>query len=85
MNYLPDILRNKLAGHVRAYTARALRALLQELPVSIVAHTVIFGGYDNLVARWGAAGSALRSVLQSLEHTPLRTVGLSHFLVLEKN
>ena len=84
VNYLPDVLRNKLAGHVRAYTARALRALLHELPVTIVTHTVIFGGYDNLVARWGTAGAALRSVLQSLEHTPLRAIGLSHFMVLEK-
>ncbi len=84
VNYLPDGLRNKLAGHVRAYTARALRALQLQLPVTVVAHTLIFGGYDNLVARWGAAGSALRSALQALEHTPLRAFGLSHFMVLKK-
>ena len=84
VNYLPDVLRNKLAGHVRAYTARALRALQLQLPVTVVAHTLIFGGYDNLVARWGTAGSALRSALQALEHTPLRAFGLSHFMVLKK-
>ena len=63
----------------------ALQALPLQLPVTVVAHTLIFGGYDNLVARWGAAGSALRSALQALEHTPLRAFGLSHFMVLKKN
>jgi hypothetical protein len=45
---------------------------------------VIFGAYDNLVARFGAIGRLLRSVLQSLETTPLRVLGLSHYWVVEK-
>ena len=52
--------------------------------VRILSHTVIYGGYDNVVARWGTAGYWLRSFLQSLEHTPLRWLGLSHFMVVEK-
>jgi hypothetical protein len=45
---------------------------------------VIFGAYDNLIARFGVLGRILRSVLQFLERTPLRVLGLSHFWVLEK-
>jgi len=84
INYLPDFLRNKLAPHVRAYTAHGLRRLLDGLPVKIVTHTRIFGAYDNLIARFGAAGKILRAALQFLERTPLKVFGLSHFLVIEK-
>ncbi len=84
INYLPDFLRNRLAPHVRAYTRHGLRRLLDGLPVKVVQHTRIFGAYDNLIARFGAAGRILRSVLQALERTPLRVFGLSHFLVIEK-
>jgi SAM-dependent methyltransferase len=84
VNYLPDPLRNQLAPHVRAYTGRGLRKLFDGLPVRIVAHTRIFGGYDNLVARFGAAGRALRWAAQALERTPLNLLGLSHLLIVEK-
>jgi SAM-dependent methyltransferase len=84
INYLPDALRNRLAPHVRAYTRRGLRRLLDELPIRIVHHTRIFGAYDNLIARFGVAGRALRAVLQVLERTPLRLFGLSHLLIVEK-
>lgn len=84
VNYLPDPLRHRLAPHVRAYTARGLRRLFDGLPVTIVTHTRIFGGYDNLVARLGPAGRLLRAVLQRLEKTPLRFFGLSHFIVAER-
>lgn len=84
VNYLPDSLRNKLAPHVRAYTARGLRQLFAGLPVRIVTHTRIFGGYDNLIARFGALGKLIRGALFSVERTPLNAAGLSHFLVAEK-
>lgn len=84
VNYLPDPLRNKLAPHVRAYTRRGLRKLFDSLPVKIVHHSIIFGGYDNIIARLGAAGKLIRAILYLLENTPLRILGLSHFLVVEK-
>jgi hypothetical protein len=49
-----------------------------------IQRAVIFGAYDNLIARWPVPGRVLRRVLQALEHTPLRRFGLSHFWVLEK-
>lgn len=84
INYLPDPLRNRLAPHVRAYTARGLRARLAGLPVRVVHHTQIFPGYDNVVRRRPALGRLLRAVTYALEATPLRAIGLSHLLVVEK-
>jgi SAM-dependent methyltransferase len=84
VNYLPNALRNKLAPHVRAYTGRGLRRLFAGLPVRIVAHRRIFGGYDNLVRRLGGAGRFIRWGLQAAEATPLSVLGLSHFMVVEK-
>ena len=84
INYLPNIWRNKLAPHVRAYTRADLRRLLDGLPLRVVHHTRIFGAYDNIIARFGGAGRTLRAVLQAAERTPLRVFGLSHLLVIEK-
>lgn len=84
VNYLPDALRNRLAPHVRAYTGRGLRRLLAGLPLRVVSHTRIFGGYDNLVYRFGALGRLIRAVLHAAERTPFNVLGLSHWLVAEK-
>lgn len=84
VNYLPRPLRNRLAPHVRVYTRRDLERLFVGLPVRFEVRRVIFGAYDNVIARWPAAGKALRSVLQWLEKTPLNALGLSHYWVVEK-
>ncbi|MBN1200894.1 MAG: class I SAM-dependent methyltransferase [Anaerolineae bacterium] len=84
INYLPDRWRNRLAPHVRTYTTRQLQRLFDGLPVTIVHHTRIFGGYDNIVHRFPRIGRWLRSVLYVLERTPFRVFGLSHLLVVEK-
>ena len=84
INYLPRRIRNRLAPHVRVYTKRDLARLFEGLPVEIVEVTVIFGAYDNVIARWPRLGRALRSILQKLEKTPLRALGLSHLWVVEK-
>lgn len=84
INYLPDMLRDRLAPHVRAYTARGLRRLFADTPTRVVTHYRIYGGYDNIIARLGARGRILRDTLYRLEGTPLDTFGLSHLLVVEK-
>jgi len=84
VNYLPDSLRNRLAPHVRAYTAGALRGLFTGLPVRELHYGRIFGGYDNIARRSPRLGGALRRALYAAEGTPLAVIGLSHFLVLEK-
>jgi SAM-dependent methyltransferase len=85
VNYLPRRLRNRLAPHVRVYSKGDLFRLFAGLPVHTVERTVIFGAYDNIIARRPRLGQVLRSLLQALESTPLRALGLSHFWVIEKN
>ena len=84
VNYLPRAWRNKLAPHVRVYSRNDMQKLFDGLPVKFIERTVIFGAYDNIIARFGALGKFLRSVLQFLETTPLKGFGLSHFWVVEK-
>jgi SAM-dependent methyltransferase len=84
VNYLPRRVRDRLAPHVRVYSSRDLDALFRELPVRLVSRTIIFGAYDNIIYRFPRIGKILRGVLQFLERTPLRSLGLSHFRVLEK-
>ena len=84
VNYLPRRLRDRLAPHVRIYTAGDVRRLFAGLPVRTVEHTILFGAYDNIIARRPRLGKLLRVLLQFLERTPLRCFGLSHFWVLEK-
>jgi SAM-dependent methyltransferase len=84
INYLPNALRNRLAPHVRAYTAPGLRSLFDGLPVRFVHHTQVYPGFDNVVHRWPTLGKLLRKVLYAMEETPLRAFGISHFLVVER-
>lgn len=84
VNYLPKGLRDKLAPHVRVYTAGDLERLFANLPVKVVQKRVIFGAYDNIIARWPSGGRVLRKLLQALEGTPLKVFGLSHFWVVER-
>lgn len=84
VNYLPDFLRNRLAPHVRTYTKGGLLSLFQPLPLRIVHHERIFGGYDNIAYRWPSAGRWIKKALYTAETTPFAAFGISHLLVLEK-
>jgi SAM-dependent methyltransferase len=84
VNYLPRRWRDRLAPHVRVYSRRDLGKLFSGLPVRVIERKIVFGAYDNLIARFGVWGRRLRLVLQFLEKTPLEIFGLSHFWVVEK-
>lgn len=84
INYLPRFLRNKLAPHVRAYTAKDLRRLFKGLPVQFVVFTQIYPGFDKIFAKISFLGSFLRRLFYRLEMTPLKIFGLSHFIIVEK-
>jgi hypothetical protein len=84
VNYLPRKWRDRLAPHVKVYSRRDLAELFEGLPVNFIEQTVIFGAYDNIIARFGAFGKVLRGILQFLEKTPMKGLGLSHFWVVEK-
>jgi SAM-dependent methyltransferase len=85
VNYLPNALRDRLAPHVRAYTKGQLFRLIEDLPVFVIHHGRIFGGYDNIEARWLGFGRTLKKALYAAEKTPAAVLGLSHLLVLEKH
>jgi SAM-dependent methyltransferase len=84
VNYLPKSVRNRLAPHVRVYSTHDLIRLLHGLPFRVLHRTIIFGAYDNIISRWPAIGRILRAILHTLERTPFRVFGLSHFWVLER-
>ncbi|GAB4469382.1 MAG: hypothetical protein Kow0088_01280 [Anaerolineales bacterium] len=84
VNYLPRRWRDRLAPHVRVYTRHDLEKLISGLPLHVVSATVIFGAYDNIIARYPKIGKMVRFILQGLEKTPFRGFGLSHFWVLER-
>jgi SAM-dependent methyltransferase len=84
INYLPRRIRDNLVPHVRVYSRWDLERIFENLPVQILERRVIFGAYDNIIAKWPRAGRGIRKVLQKLEHTPLRVFGLSHFWVIER-
>lgn len=84
VNYLPRKWRDKLAPHVRVYSRHDLQKLFDGLPVKFIERTIIFGAYDNIIARTGIFGKTLRAVLQFLEKTPLKVLGISHLWVVEK-
>lgn len=84
VNYLPRGWRDRLAPHVRVYSSADLENLFSKLEVRIIEKRILFGAYDNLIHRFGTFGRGLRACLQSLEKTPFRVFGLSHFWVLEK-
>lgn len=84
VNWLPRGLRDRLAPHVRVYSPAGLTSLFSGLPVLFTTRTIIFGAYDNIIARLPGAGKLLRWFLQALERTPFKIFGLSLFWVVEK-
>jgi SAM-dependent methyltransferase len=84
VNYLPRCWRDRLAPHVRVYSRRDLEKLFTGLPVRFIRKEIVFGAYDNIIHRRPILGKFIRSVMQSLEKTPLKIFGLSHFWVVEK-
>jgi SAM-dependent methyltransferase len=84
VNYLPPRWRDRLAPHVRVYSRNDLASLFAGLPLRIFEKRMIFGAYDNIIARYPKLGRSLRWLLQALENTPLRFFGLSHYWVMER-
>lgn len=83
INWTPNPIRNRFCPHARVYTAPEIKALFRGLEVRFVAITHIFPGLDNWAAR-GWLGRILRDTAHTLERTPLRVFGISHFVVAQK-
>lgn len=84
VNYLPDPLRDRVCPHVRVYTARSIASLFEGLPVKRLVSTHIYPGFDNIVATRRVVGRFLQRATDTLEKTPLRAFGISHFVVAQR-
>lgn len=84
INYLPRIWRNRLAPHVRTYDAPAVHRLYRGLPVHIEHWTQIWPGFDALGTAYPGLNMLAKSLRHTCEHSRLRIIGLSHFLVLRR-
>jgi SAM-dependent methyltransferase len=84
VGYLPNVLRSKLAPHVRAYTHGGIERLLDRGTAEVVLHRYVYPGFDNFAARSKLVGGTLRRIFYFLERTWLQRLGLSHFLVIRK-
>ncbi len=84
VNYLPDPLRDYFCPHVRVYTARGIKRLFQGFQVRFVTSTHIYPGFDNIAATRPALGTFLQRATDLLESTPLRALGISHFVVAQR-
>jgi len=84
IGWLSDAWRNKFAPHVRAYRASDIRQLFEGMDGALVEQTQIYPGYDKLARHHTLIAGLFRRLTYSLEQTPLRLFGLSHFAVWEK-
>lgn len=84
INWLPGALRSRLVPHARAYTKGGIRRTYKGLDADVIEETYVYPGFDNIIARHKRLGGVLRAALYRAEQTPLRTFGLSHFVVLRK-
>ncbi len=84
VNWLPGPIRDRLVPHARAYRHGDWRRLVEGLPLRIIDHTYVYPGFDNIEARLGIVGRAVRGLCHRLETTPLRRFGLSHLVVLRR-
>jgi ubiquinone/menaquinone biosynthesis C-methylase UbiE len=85
VGYLPDVVRDKLVPHARAYTKHGLRRIYRRAGLRARLHSYVFPGFDHVIARRKLVGRALRWLVYPLENGPLRIFGLSHFVVLVKD
>lgn len=84
INYTPDAIRNAFCHHVRIYTQRGIRRLFATLPVDLVVCSHILPGLDNIAGRHRTIGRWLHAAVDLVERTPLRSFGISHFVVARK-
>ncbi len=86
VNWLPNILRNRLVPHARAYTARGLERVCAASGLRIVDHSYVYPGFDNIAARVPLVAGLLRAGCYRAEDSAsLRRFGLSHLLVLQRD
>lgn len=82
--WLPTFIFKKFAPHVRNYSWRELRNKLKNAGFEVEYHTRIFPGFDKMERKFGYPGKILKKIIHSLEKTPLKFFGISHFVIARK-
>ena len=85
VNWLPKLVRNRLAPHARAYGRRDIERLAEGTGLALVDHEYVYPGFDNIAGRSGFLARALRAFCYRAEDSPLRRFGLSHLVVLRRD
>lgn len=84
VNYLPSALRERLVPHARAYSRGDIALLLRGLDARVLVHTAVYPSFDRIRSRNNSLGRLLQVIFHQAESTPLRWLGLSHLVILEK-
>lgn len=84
IHWLPEKLRLKFCPHTRVYTKGRIKKLFNNLPVNFKVWHWIYPGFDKIIYQHPVLGKILRKIFYLLEKTPLRTFGLSIFVIVKK-
>jgi SAM-dependent methyltransferase len=84
VNWLPRPLRNRLVPHARVYGSRDWRRLMAGTGLSMVEHTYVYPGFDNIEYRSRTIARFLRGFCYWAEGNALRRFGLSHLVVYQR-
>jgi len=82
--WLPKFISKKFAPHVRNYSNSDIEKILLSAGFSLTYHRHVFPGFDGLVRKYGKFGKFVRSLILSLESTPLEYFGISHLIIAQK-
>ena len=85
VNWLPDVFRNRLVPHARAYRHGDWERLIAGSTLRIVDHGYVYPGFDNIEARSRAVAELVRRFCYWAEGNALRRFGLSHLVVLRRD
>lgn len=83
INYAPDFIRNRFC-RVGIYTRRGIKRLFAGLEVDFTVCSHVYPGFDHIARRNPALGRLLQHMAEMAERSPLRALGISHFIVARK-
>ena len=84
VNWLPRVVRDRLVPHADVYTRRDLQRMFHGLPYRVWSASAVYPAFDGVRSRNEVLGRMLQATLHRAERTPLRWLGLSHFIILER-
>ena len=84
VNWLPRVMRDRLVPHADVYTRGDLRRMFRDLPYRVRSASAVYPAFDGVRSRNELVGRMLQATLHRAEQTPLRWLGLSHFVILER-